>query len=403
MTMPLEYLVFSPSACGFPKPRIPPLPDGLACLSPKAPTRSAWGPTDSIRHFTRGRYALREAYRLAGIGSGSALLAPAYHCRTMIDPALALGGDVLLYPLEQDLAPDMAALDELLDCSTVPVKALLATHFFGIPQELAKLSAWCATHGLVLIEDCSHVFFCEGNRPPGTSLDGDFVISSPYKFLPSPDGGLLYTRQAHRLDAVEEHTTPPIAELRGVVSAFSQARQHHRAAKTCVPARIDAELAAVVERSPNPGIDSRQRENCSADYQSADEGLASLRFSRLIWRHADIGEVSRRRQENFRRWAAALAGIPYCRPHSPQLPEGCVPYMFPLYIDRPDPHFYWLKHLGVPVWRWDSIAASACPTANDYRLHLLHLPCHQSLTETELDWMISAVDKVMRHPVPEAN
>ena len=28
--------------------------------------------------------------------------------------------------------------------------------------------------------------------------------------------------------------------------------------------------------------------------------------------------------------------------------------------------------------------------------HLLHLPCHQALTDQEIDWMIGAVAKVMR-------
>ena len=68
--------------------------------------------------------------------------------------------------------------------------------------------------------------------------------------------------------------------------------------------------------------------------------------------------------------------------------------MFPLYLEMPDPHFYYLMRLGVPVWRWDSIAVSDCPTANDYRMHLLHLPCHQSLDEKQMDWMIAAVRKV---------
>lgn len=402
MIMPLDYLIFDPTACGFPKPRIPPLPDGLAGLRAQAQTASV-APASFFRNYTRGRYALRDAYQLAGIGSGSALLAPSYHCRTMIDPALALGGDVLLYPLRQDLTPDLGALDILLDRSSTPVNALLATHFFGMPQRMEALTAWCRKHGILLIEDCSHVLFCEGYRAPNTGLHGDFVISSPYKFLPSPDGGLLYTTQAHRLDELEARHPALTAELRGLVGTFTQAWQHYLLAKTCDRSQIDAELAACAERCAAPGSDSRQDENRSADYRSVEEGLASLRFSRLIWRHADIGEIARRRRENYLRWADALAGIPHCRPLFSQLPEGCIPYMLPLHIDRPDLHFYWLKHLGVPIWRWDSIAVSDCPTANNYRLHLLHLPCHQSLTETELEWMVEAVAKVMGRAVPGAN
>ena len=95
--MPLDTLIFDPSPCGFPKPRAPLLPVGLD-----------------------------------GIGPGSALLAPAYHCRTMLDPALALGGEVMLYPLAPDLAPDLAAIAALADRSPVPVKALLTAHDYRL-------------------------------------------------------------------------------------------------------------------------------------------------------------------------------------------------------------------------------------------------------------------------------
>lgn len=92
-----------------------------------------------------------------------------------------------------------------------------------------------------------------------------------------------------------------------------------------------------------------------------------------------------------------------CRPLYGELPEGCIPYMFPLYIDHPDTHFPLLKYLRVPIWRWDSLAVSSNLVASDYRLHLIHLPCHQSLTEEQMAWMIAAVREVMNYPIPEAD
>lgn len=392
--IPIDYLIFDPAACGFPKPRISPLPVGTAGLSWRAQATPAWASADSFHRYALGRYALREAYRLAGVCSGTALLAPAYHCRTMLDPVFALGGDVLLYPLQKNLAPDLASLDSLFARSPTPVRALLATHFFGFPQLLDELSTWCAERNVALVEDCSHVLLCERFRPPGTALHSDFVASSPYKFFPSPDGGLLYARQPQRLDGLQERSPAMLDELRGIRRIVSQTRHYHSIANTCDHARIDAELAALKRRMTTPGKDVHRSETCSADYRQHEEGLAPLRFSRLVWRHADIGEISRRRCRNYRRWADALTAQAHCRPLFPELPDGCIPYMFPLYMDQPERHFYQLKHLGVPVWRWDSIAVSDCPTANDYRMHLLHLPCHQSLDEKQMDWMIAAVRKV---------
>lgn len=386
--MQLDTLIFDPSPCVFPKPRIPLLPTGLDGLSPKP--QSTWAPIGHFRDFTRGRYALREAYRLAGIGPGSTLLAPAYHCRTMLDPALALGGNVGLYPLQPNLTPDLAALGTLADNAPTPVKALLATHFFGIPQDLAALADWCATRKITLIEDASHALFCQQHRPPGIGDFGTFVVSSPYKFLPSPDGGLLYTSTAKHLDDIYSRAPSWAAELRGLANAWQKA--HARTA--CDVYNIDAEVAALIARPTQPANDVRQPAGWSDDYHPAEAGISALRGSRMIWRHADTPAIAQRRRDNYRRWSAATMNLPYCRPLFPELPEGCIPYMFPLSIEHPESHFSLLKRLGVPIWRWDSIVASDCPTANDYRLHLLHLPCHQSLDDNDLDWMTAAIRKI---------
>jgi perosamine synthetase len=391
--MIIDTLIFDSAPCGFPAPRVPLLPVGLdgVLLKPQP----IWAPAENFRHFARGRYALREAYRLAGIGPGTALLAPAYHCRTMLDPALAHGGEVLLYPLWPDLSPDLGMLEDIAARSLLPVKVLLATHFFGIPQDFTALADWCATRGITLVEDCSHVLFCEHHRPPGIGNFGEFVISSPYKFLPSPDGGLLYSRNADRLKALRVRASSWLDELRGAQLAWLRCTEQRHNRPTLDPSRIDTELASLASHRLPSATDHHERAGTSADYRHEHEHLSGLRLSRMIYHHPDIVFITSQRRDNYRRWSIATMNLPYCKPLYPELPEGCIPYMFPLLIEQPEPHFYRLKHLGVPIWRWDSIAASNCATANDYRLHLLHLPCHQSLNHEELDWMIAAICKVI--------
>ena len=81
---------FDPAPCGFPKPRIPPLPHRIqlrpcGCWQAVFSQRKRKG---QFRSFSRGRYALAEAYRLAGLKRDTTLLAPAYHCLMMLDPAI---------------------------------------------------------------------------------------------------------------------------------------------------------------------------------------------------------------------------------------------------------------------------------------------------------------------------
>lgn len=394
---------FNAEPCAFPKPRVSLLPVrpelrlsgqwSVGALKHKSPSH--------FRHFTRGRYALGEAYRLAGVGREGALLAPAYHCVTMLDPALALGADVQLYPLHADLSPDLDKLDEFLAAYGRPVKALLCTHFFGFAQNFSDLKRWCDKYRIILVEDCSHVLFTETFQADGTGIFGQFVAASPYKFFACENGGLLYSPETPLPVSVKTESAGLMQELRGIKRTLEKCRSTGPMAKGI--AMIDARLKAL---SANPVRAAEEQITAylqpSSLYSAAESKTAALCSSRFIVSHSSIAENIGRRQNNYRRWVQAVDALPNCRALFPELPENCAPYMFPLHIDHPAPHFYWLKHLGVPIWRWDEMAVSSCPVAQDYRLHLLHLPCHQTLGDDRMDWMIAAVQKTLRHPAPGA-
>lgn len=342
-----------------------------------------------------------EAYRLAGVGRKGALFAPAYHCVTMLDPAMALAADVKLYPLQADLSPDLSKLDELFAGYGKPVKALLATHFFGLAKDFSRLKQWCDKHQIVLIEDCSHVLFTENFQATGTGIFGRFVAASPYKFFACEDGGLLYSPDGYLLDRMETESAALIQELRGIKRSLEKCRS--TGPMTPEISLIDSRLEVL---QANPLLTGEEQiapySQPSSLYTTLEARRSALRSSRFLVSVSSIEENIRRRQYNYHRLSKATEALPNCHALFPDLPKNCAPYMFPLHIEHPTPHFYWLKLLGVPIWRWDEMAVSDCPIARDYRLHLLHLPCHQSLTEGNMEWMIAALQKTLRHPAQGA-
>lgn len=315
----------------------------------------------------------------------------------MLDPAVALHADILLYPLHPDLSPNLEKLNELLAGYDKPVKALLATHYFGFPKDFAGLNFWCDKHGIALIEDCSHTLFTEAYQAPGTGMFGRFLAASPYKFFASADGGLLSSPDPRQLDTVSTKPAGVMQELRGIKRTVEKCRS-----SSLTAADIDLIDTQLAELCARPLVTGREQKTAYARpsplYAAAESKTASLFGSRCIVRLASVTENMTRRQNNYRRWADAVAELPNCHALFPDLPENCVPYMFPLHIAHPDPHFYWLKYFGVPVWRWDEMAVSDCAVAKDYRHHLLHLPCHQALTDVQMTWMISVVRKALRTP-----
>lgn len=390
--MTLTYHRFDPAPCGFPRPRVPVLPPlSRAQLGPAQPE-----PATRRRHYARGRYALQAAYALAGVGPQGALLAPAYHCRTMLDPALRLGAEVALYPLTPDLHTDLDGLHRAAAACRTPPLALLLTHYFGLPRRVAEVAAWCRTQGIALVEDCSHAL-------PGTAGDassgrpaighsGRWAVSSPYKFFACPDGGWLWANGDAPLPLQPARSPGARAELRGILTAWGQLR-HARPAPD--PAVIGAELSALEARLSLRGRDWIDPGHTpSDDYAPADEGIRGLAVSRWIERHTDLVPLIARRRAHYLAWLAALDGLPGVAALLPDLPPGVAPYMFPLRVDDPPRLFYPLKQLGVPIWRWDDMAISNCAVSQRYRQGVFHLPCHQALTDAQMAWMTAAVRTV---------
>lgn len=406
----MQYQRFDPTGCAFPHPKVPVLPplSRQSLGHAKVASFMPLGSDGKASFFTRGRYALTEAYRLAGLDQNSALLAPAYHCRTMLDPAIRLGTPIALYPLNADLSPNLGALATCLAACQKPVKAMLLTHYFGFPQDLKSIVDFCAQHGITLIEDCSHALFISADSAATTSPNhllmgktGRFGVASPYKFFSSEDGGLLWTNAPNSPPLTKQTPQPLKQELKGIVHALQRARTNTVIAVTAKQSMhsevMDCHVVHPRSDDAPTGQDTlEQSTTTSPYYQSEHEHLQSLACSRWVVRHTDVQRLTDLRRRHYQQWANAVAGLPHCRAMFPVLPANCVPYMFPLYIDEPEAHFFALKQLGMPIWRWDDIAVSDCPVASDYRLHLLHLPCHQELSTTQMTWMTTTLQNVMQ-------
>jgi len=385
-----EFHHFDPRPCGFPVPGAPVLPAwGWADLTPARADAGAAGVLDGpgVRHYSRGRYALHAALQVAGLGPGGVLLVPAYHCVTMVDPALALGASFQCYATGPDLAPDMAQLRGLLEAADGAVRAVLIPHYFGFEQPrqmMAELSALCLRHGATLIEDCSHAWQIAARRAREGIRDGALLVGSPYKFFACEDGGVLWGDPA-RLAGLAPQPLSWMAELRGLREGWERGRRARRGPASAQSGAAGPQGLHSVVRRGQP----------SSLYETAMEGRAGLRLSRWIMRRTPVAQVVHRRRRHYAQWLQASLPLKGARALFPALAPDCAPYMFALLLDEPERQFYALKQAGLPIWRWDDMALSDCPVAARYRLGLLHLPCHQGLSGEQMAWMTDTLSKVL--------
>ena len=341
---------------------------------------------------------MTDAYRLCGLPAGSTLQAPSYHCRTMLDPAIRIGVNVVLYPLLADLRPDMAGLADCLARCVQPVRALLVTHYFGFTQALGPLREWRLAHDVKLIEDCSHCLFL----PPlsgDLGVRGQYCVASPYKLFPIEDGGLLWANAGAPIPHDPARTSGIGQELRAIARALKGAVARRAPPDAGQTARS---LAALPMASAVLAEDRSERQaGPSTHYSVTSERRTSLATTRWIMRHTRLSRLVTQRRANCQAWLRCVDKLSHRRALFPDLPAACVPYMFPLHIKHPKVHFFALKRLGFPIWRWDGITSSGCAFATAYRTQLLHLPCHQELGPAQMRWMTTVLPGLMSSELVE--
>lgn len=113
---------------------------------------------------------------------------PDFFCNASLAALRQTGAKLVFYPVTAEMTPDLAACRLLLNGE--PPDLFVLVHYVGQPTPAAAARDFCTRHGAWLIEDAVHVL-----RPvDGIGTLGDFVLYSPHKHLPIPDGAILVVR-----------------------------------------------------------------------------------------------------------------------------------------------------------------------------------------------------------------
>ena len=353
--------------------------------------------THPQNQFTNsGRAAILLALERLGVGAGDKVLVPTYHCPTMIAPIVVRGAIAVFYPLDDVGAP---RLDWIKHSNTLGVRALLVAHFFGLPQPLAEIRQWCDQREVRLIEDCAHALF---GRSDDRAIGcwGDMAIASLTKFLPVPEGGCLVTNMAPALNP-SLHQPTAISQVKAGLDIVHAGVNHGRLKGLGLLVNgLYGVLARFKTKNPSGAqaepADGSTAEGFTIDTVQAQRTLTHA--SRWIAQHAPRARIVARRRENYAFFAHALVGFTGMHPLLPNLPKDCAPYVFPLWVDQPDPGYLALRRLEFPVSRWDRLWPTVPGIEDDsgieWSRHVLQLACHQDLTPDELQRMVVTLKQV---------
>lgn len=142
-----------------------------------------------------GTSGLMIALKALGIGTGDEVIVPAMTYIATATAASLLGAVPVfadIDPVTHTLAPNAVR-----DAITDQTRAIIAVHLGGHPCDMDALTALANTHGLPIVEDCSHSLGATWNNSHTATLGTIGVFSfAPTKNITAGEGGAIVTSDA---------------------------------------------------------------------------------------------------------------------------------------------------------------------------------------------------------------
>lgn len=368
--------------------------------------------------FLSGRDALLSALRALGLKSGDEVILQAFTC-AVVPNAIHASGAV---PVYCDIDPETLNLDlnKIQARITPRTKVIICQHTFGIPVDTERLRAICDKRRLILIEDCAHVIpDSEGydqmnlmRAPSATEKigrHGDILIFSfgRDKAISGVTGGAVLTRDGEigKRIAEMEKNADKISKYQ--ILNLIDYPIRYRFAKWLWRLPFGSAIAKAYLRWVSalgflPRVLSRSEKEGKAELlpRRIPNACAALALEQL----SSIGKLNDQRRKITKIYAeAAGAGewrIPDSVSDSPALQK------FPVYARDAEKLRSDLK--GEQIYLDDGwcggvvnprsvdqeamgYASGSCPVAEDVVRHIVNLPTHPTMEESQAKYLVMAL------------
>ena len=347
----------------------------------------------TLTHLGRGAAWL--ALRALGLGRGSRLAMPAYHCGSEVEAAHLAGIELDFYRVDAQLRVDPEDLARAAAASD----ATYLISCFGFPMPELDVGPPTRPPAGRVIEDAAHgLFSADGDgRPLGSR--GDAAVFCPRKSLGTPDGGALLLRdEGRRIDAVTGR--PERGAMTRSVASLAAGR-----AAMARPRALRARAARAMGRASRTDAAARQgtlTETVIGEWglQPADLDAAARSPSRLTAAavtRVDGETIRSRRRRNYLSLRDELAELTL-EPFR-ELPDGTCPLYFPVLAEDRGPAIASLLDHGVralEVWPVPHpiLDRTRFAELEPVRHGLLALPVHQAMREEHVEVVVRAAKAV---------
>ena len=274
--------------------------------------------------------------------------------------------DIRFYRLHNEFTIDIEDLKEKINANT---RVIFLMHYFGKVQQtkiLNELKNIAVEHGCLIIEDTTHSIFSNS----GTV--GDYQICSIRKWLPIPNGGVLYAQddklgvyesKKYRISTDNERAYGMVLKDMFLKRGFD-CNETYRQIFACCEERLDKQ----------------------------EEIFLISDLARYIATCAGIDELVEARRNNYHQLRLALSetGIT-C---AVSLEEMECPFVLPVWVKERDRFRSYLIDNRVYCavhWPFDGIKEEQRPFAKKCAKYLISLPIDQRYGREEINYLIDII------------
>lgn len=325
---------------------------------------------------SNGTAALHIAALAAGVGEGDELITTPITFAASANCGLYCGAK----PVFADINPRTYNIDPecVREKITERTKAVVAVDFTGQAAELDPLLALCHEKGIALIEDAAHSIGTKyKGRPVGSIADLTTFSFHPVKTVTGGEGGAVLTNSPELYEKLLLFRAHGITREAGLLEHESHGAWYYEQIDLGYNYRItDIQCALILSQLDKLGMFSERRSQIVARYNEAFLKMPELFVQEEIaesetTRHLYILRIRSEKLTIDRRgFFEALAAENIC----------CNVHYIPVYWN---PHY---ERLGYQK--------GICPNAESYYREALSLPLYYSMTDKDVEDVITAVRKI---------
>jgi dTDP-4-amino-4,6-dideoxygalactose transaminase len=172
-----------------------------------------WAAFIGVRHaiaVANGTVALMSIYAGIGLGPGDEVITVGHTFNATVSSIMSTGAKPVFVDIERDTL--LIDPDQIESAITARTRAISPVHLFGLPADMAAISAIAARHGIAIVEDaCQTHGAAFGDQRVGSFGHGAFSLYGT-KNMTTGEGGLITTNDDALADWLRQYRNQGMRE-----------------------------------------------------------------------------------------------------------------------------------------------------------------------------------------------